>query len=204
MNDNKKNEIKNTILLLSKNSETKSMHELMNLIQSKYEIKKDEFLDLIIELENENKITLNKYNNDLKINRYEYLKSNNATWFWLTIFYIISILVIIYINYNNYIYSNLRIILIIIYIIYIPGYSLTRLLFPMKKINLLERIMLSMGCSLILTTILGLLLNYTFWGINIISITITHTIFTILLCILAIYREYYLNIDNYQTILSNQ
>ena len=204
MNDNKKQEIKNKILLLSKNSKTKSIRELMNLIQSKYEIKKDEFLNLIIELENENKITLNKYNNDLKINRYEYLKSNNATWFWLTMFYIISMLVIIYITYNNYIYSNLRIILIVIYIIYIPGYSLTRLLFPMKKINLVERIMLSMGCSLILTTILGLLLNYTFWGINIISITITHTIFTILLCILAIYREYYLNIDNYQTILLNQ
>lgn len=63
--------------------------------------------------------------------------------------------------------NMIRIILGISFLLFFPGYSLVSFLWPKKKgIDGLERIALSFGLSIAIVPIIGLVLNYTTWGID--------------------------------------
>lgn len=68
----------------------------------------------------------------------------------------------------------LRIILGLPFIFFIPGYFLIFILFPtqyeFKGITGLERIGLSFGFSIAIVSLLGVVLNFTPWGIDIVSV----------------------------------
>jgi len=52
-------------------------------------------------------------------------------------------------------------------VLFLPGYSLISALFPKKgELDGIERIALSIGLSIALALIIGLVLNYTPWGIR--------------------------------------
>jgi uncharacterized membrane protein len=55
----------------------------------------------------------------------------------------------------------LRYILGSIFILWLPGYTFIKALFPEKELDSIERIALSIGMSIALVPIIGLLLNYT-------------------------------------------
>ena len=78
------------------------------------------------------------------------------------------------------------------FILFITGYTLIFALFPTKKgergINEIERIGLSFGFSIAITSLLGLILNYTPWGIQLESILLSLFFFTVSLGIIAFYR----------------
>lgn len=88
--------------------------------------------------------------------------------------------------------TTIRIILGLPFILFIPGYTLIFALFPTKKIKRgideIERIGLSFGFSIAITSLLGLILNYTPRGITLESILLTLLIFTVSLGIIALYR----------------
>jgi len=78
------------------------------------------------------------------------------------------------------------------FILFIPGYILIFALFPSKKtdrgIDLIERIALSFGLSIAIVPLLGLLLNYTPWGIRLEPILLSLFFFIMGVGFLAIYR----------------
>jgi len=78
------------------------------------------------------------------------------------------------------------------FILFIPGYTLIFALFPTKKgekgINEMERIGLSFGFSIAITSLLGLTLNYTPWGIQLEPILLSLFFFTVTLGTVAVYR----------------
>ena len=86
----------------------------------------------------------------------------------------------------------LRIIIGLPFLLFIPGYMLIFILFPMKNdcngISGLERIGLSFGFSIAIVSLLGLLLNFTSWGIQLISILLSIFFLTESLGLIAIYR----------------
>jgi len=86
----------------------------------------------------------------------------------------------------------LRIALGLPFLLFIPGYLLIFILFPRKKeynsIKGLERIGLSLGFSIALVSLAGLLLNYTPWGIRLEPILFTLFLLTEILAAIAIYR----------------
>ena len=63
-----------------------------------------------------------------------------------------------------------RIILGIPIVLFIPGYLLVSVLFPGKKtekgLDVVEKIALSLGVSIAIVPLLGIVLNYTPWGIT--------------------------------------
>ena len=61
----------------------------------------------------------------------------------------------------------LRVVIGLALILFFPGYTLISALFP-KKASLggIERLALSSGLSIIIVPIIGLILNYTPWGIR--------------------------------------
>jgi uncharacterized membrane protein len=86
----------------------------------------------------------------------------------------------------------IRIVLAIPLIIFIPGYILVYVLFPTKKtdkgIDTVERIALSFGLSIAVVPLIGVILNYTIWGITVNSIIVSLGVFIFIIGILAWYR----------------
>ena len=63
-------------------------------------------------------------------------------------------------------------------------------LFPTKEIDNIERTALSIGMSLALVPLIGLLLNYTPWGIRRTPVTLSLLALTIALTITGLIREH--------------
>jgi uncharacterized membrane protein len=86
----------------------------------------------------------------------------------------------------------LRIVIGLPFLFFIPGYLLIFILFPTtndyKGITGLERIGLSFGFSIAVVSLLGLLLNFTSWGIQLTSVLLTIFIITVLFGVVALYR----------------
>ncbi len=86
--------------------------------------------------------------------------------------------------------SVLRVLLALPMILFFPGYSLICSLFPGKKeIDGIERLALSFGLSLAVAPLIGLILNYTPWGIRLDPVVISLVIFTIALAVVAQFRR---------------
>ena len=75
-------------------------------------------------------------------------------------------------------------------VLFLPGYSLLAALFPAKSdLEGIERICLSFGLSIATVPLIGLGLNYTPWGIRLLPILISLSVFTFLMCGLAYLRR---------------
>jgi len=76
-------------------------------------------------------------------------------------------------------------------VLFMPGYALLQLLFPKpSEMDSLERFALNIGLSLALVPLIGLVLNYTPWGIRFIPVTASISAFTVTFLIAAATRKY--------------
>ena len=76
-----------------------------------------------------------------------------------------------------------------IVLLYCPGHSLLAALFPgRREIKLPERTALSLGISVALISIIGLILHYTPFGLGLNSVYITTTIFILIMASIGWYR----------------
>lgn len=77
-----------------------------------------------------------------------------------------------------------------LFVLFIPGYSLIAALFPKKNdLSGIERLALSFGLSIAITPLIGLVLNYTPYGIRLNPILISLSILTLFLCAVALFRR---------------
>ncbi len=87
---------------------------------------------------------------------------------------------------------TIRTILGLPFLLFIPGYVLVFALFPKKKtdrgIDVIERIALSFGLSIAVIPLIGLLLNYTPWGIRLEPILLSLFFFIVGIGTFALYR----------------
>jgi uncharacterized membrane protein len=75
-------------------------------------------------------------------------------------------------------------------VLFLPGYALIAALFPAKSdLDGIERTALSFGLSIAVVPLIGLGLNYTPWGIRLLPILISLSIFTLAMCGLAYLRR---------------
>jgi uncharacterized membrane protein len=78
-----------------------------------------------------------------------------------------------------------------IMVLFLPGYSLVEALYPGEgDLSPLERLALSIGLSLALVPLTGLILNYTPWGIRLNSTVTALTTLTTLLLLASAYRKF--------------
>lgn len=109
------------------------------------------------------------------------------TWRDIVLVNIISVLFVFVIAFFQN--SVLRIILGLPFILFIPGYVLIRALFVGKKdLDWIERLILSLGLSIAVTSLIGLGLNYTSFGIKLYSVTFSLFSFTLLMSGVTVYR----------------
>jgi uncharacterized membrane protein len=75
-------------------------------------------------------------------------------------------------------------------VLFLPGYTLIAALFPAKSdLDGIERTALSFGLSIAVVPLIGLGLNYTPWGIRLLPILISLSVFTFIMCGLAYLRR---------------
>lgn len=78
-----------------------------------------------------------------------------------------------------------------IIVLFLPGYSLIEALYPDEKdLSPLERLALSIGLSLAIVPLVGLVLNYTPWGIRLNPIIVATTTLITLLLLVSAYRKF--------------
>lgn len=78
-----------------------------------------------------------------------------------------------------------------LFVLYLPGAALIELLYPKKSdLSQLERVALSLGLSLALVPLVGLVLNYTPWGIRLEPILASVSLLTVGLATGAVVRKH--------------
>jgi len=84
----------------------------------------------------------------------------------------------------------IRVVLGLPLVLFFPGYALIAALFPAKSdLDGIERTALSFGLSIAVVPLIGLGLNYTLWGIRLLPILISLSVFTFAMCGLAYLRR---------------
>jgi uncharacterized membrane protein len=87
--------------------------------------------------------------------------------------------------------AALRIVLGSIFVLFLPGYSLVEALYPKEEdLSSLERLALSIGLSLALVPLVGLLLNYSPWGIRLDPVVASLSTLTLALLLASAYRKF--------------
>jgi uncharacterized membrane protein len=87
-------------------------------------------------------------------------------------------------------FEVLRIILGVPFLVFFPGYTLIAALFPRRgSIGSVERMTLSFGFSFVVVSLIGVILNYTPWGIRLYPILISLTIFIVTTSAVAWHRQ---------------
>jgi len=151
----------------------------------------EEIRHAIQQLNHDNKITLLEPQVQGSFLNYITNLSRGAS-FWLTIIVTGLTLATIYLAPQVAPWSMLRIAVGAAFVLFVPGYSLLQLLFPTKDIDVIERIVLSIGLSLAVAPLIGLTLNYSPWGIRLAPIVASLSATSIALGLGSTYRSFLL------------
>jgi len=186
-----KNTIDQEIIQIVKEGKPENVKQLIKLTQEKFPLSEQEILNHILHLQEEEKIQLKPHRTRTPEKLTTYLRSNQASWYWTTITLTLATAILVFtIPENAFPLVYARYILGSIFVLWLPGYTLIKALFPEKELDSIERVALSIGMSLALVPLTGLLLNYTPWGITLTPITISLLILTFTFATAAIIREH--------------
>jgi uncharacterized membrane protein len=112
--------------------------------------------------------------------------------FWINVLGIMLIVVI-----GLFPASAVRILIGVPFILFFPGYTLVCALFPRNpELDGIERVALSIGLSIAVVPLLGLLLNYTPFGIRLYPVLVSLFAFTFLMSVAAMCRRKKLNVED--------
>ena len=195
----KNDELTKTILETISERTPKDIRQLINILKGKMPFEEDEILNFVMELEKQGIISLQSQQHTASLTITSYLKSSQAIWYWTTIILvIITAPVVFFVPADFYPWNYMRNILGIIFILWLPGYALIKAIFPenmpiktsSEKLDAIERIMLSIGTSLAIVPMVGLILNYLPWGIRLLPVTLALIGLTLIIASAAAAREY--------------
>lgn len=190
MNDFAEDTLTLTIIQLIKDEKPRNFQQLVSLAKEKLSIPEQKIVEHVLRLQSQGRISLIEQptrSQELA----SYLKTEKASWYWITIVLITaSVIAVFAIPKNAYPIVYLRYVLGIILVLWLPGYSLIKALFPKKELDNIERTALSIGMSLALVPITGLILNYTPWGIRTTPVTLSLLALTTIFATAAITREH--------------
>jgi hypothetical protein len=199
------NSIDQQLLQLVKQENPESVKQLIELAKQRLPISDEEARKRIVELVNQGKITQGEQPKTSLPTLSTYLRSSKTYWFWTTIVLsVATVMAVFTIPEDAYPAVYVRYVLGGIFVLWLPGYTFIKALYPTavsiktssENLDAIERVALSVGMSLALVPIIGLLLNYTPWGITLTPITLSLLAVTLVFATTAIIRE--------QQILSKQ
>ena len=192
------------IMVIVREEKPETVNQLVRLVKKVSPDSEQQILNTIIKLQNEGNLTLTTPmpTNDQSLRAH--VKTHDAAWYWITLALTLAAVTAIFtIPEDLQPYVVIRYVLGTIFILWLPGYTFIKALFPqtpppkpgtwlthtVQNLDTIERIALSIGLSLALVPIVGLLLNYTPWGIRLTPITLSLTALTLTFATAALLRE---------------
>lgn len=150
-----------------------------------------EFTDLVWRLADDDRVELEDVPPATKtVQDYLRLWDRNL-WFYGTVFTALVTVLVIYTLPTDLPLVAVRWVLGAVFVLFIPGYVTVEALFPKgRELDGIERFALSVGLSLALVPLIGLLLNYTPWGIRLNPILISLVAFTLLMAGIGLARRF--------------
>ena len=188
-----------TILKITNEQKPETVSQLAHQVHEQIpSISKKEILEAVIKLQTQDKLHFTE-TQPSPTSLAAYLKTNRALWYWTTLIATLATVLSVYtISEDAFPIVTVRYVFGAIFILWLPGYTFIKALFPTqlpiktkdKNLDAIERVALSLGMSLALVPIVGLLLNYTPWGIRLTPITLSLTALTVAFATAALIREY--------------
>jgi len=118
-----------------------------------------------------------------------FLASVDGVWYWVTLAITLASLAVVMLVKGGLL-MPIRYLLGAVSVLFMPGYSIVEALYPRgDELAPLERLALSIGLSLAVVPLVGLILNYTPWGIRLIPVVVSNTALTIALLTVAALRK---------------
>jgi len=192
-------ELTKTIIQVINEKKPQNVKQLANLVKEKLAISEEEILQSILELQSQGRIKLEDHQPTPPPTRLAaYVKTGQALWYWATItIAIITSATVFTVPEDFYPWVYIRYALGAIFVLCLKVYACIKALFPARvpikmpteSLDTVERIALSLGMSLALVPIVGLLLNYTPWGIRLTPIVTSLLALTLVFATAAIIRE---------------
>lgn len=172
-------------IIVRKNPET--IEQLVELVKQEVDFSDKEILEHILILQNEGKITL-KRTSVTKFSAYTIL--SRAYWYWAALIFTgVTLFLVSQIPENAYPIVYARYFFGSLFVLLLPGYVLIKALYPVKKLDGIERIGLSIAMSIALVCLSAFLLNFTPWKITISSLDLTLSLIIIIFATIALLRE---------------
>jgi hypothetical protein len=190
-----------TLVRIMKEKKPDTVKVLVTLAKQELRLSEREILKLVIELQDKGQIKLTERS---VATPSTYLKTSPPIWYCATIaLAAITTICVFTVPDNLYPWVYSRYVLGAIFVLWLPGYALIKALFPENKtivekqnsLDTVERSALSIGLSLALVPIVGLLLNYSPWGIRLAPITLSLLALTLILATVALVREHNLQVS---------
>jgi len=176
----------------------KTVAELFQILREDHPtVTKEKVVDIVKKLKEDGEIEL-ELPPPRTENYLQYLRVRpQNTWFFLVTTASIATLAAVYVIPNTYPMVMFRWVVGSIFILFLPGYATIQALFPdRKELDGIERFALSIGLSIAITPLIGLLLNYTPWGIRLDPIMTSLSLFTLSVAAAATYRKYKIVLTN--------
>jgi hypothetical protein len=187
------------LIKLIKEKRPENVQQLVDLAEEQTAVPRQRIIELVLRLQNLGKIALEERSRTPPQELFSYLKTSEAYWYWATLILAIATTITIFaIPEDAYPLVSIRYVFGTIFVIWLPGYSFMRALFPKKNHRIkskralepVERITLSLGMSLALVSLVGLILNYSPWGIRLTPIILTLLSLTTVFATVSILREH--------------
>jgi hypothetical protein len=191
-------DLEEIVLQTVREDNPETIQQLMTIIARKVPMSTKNIMKVILKLQKEEKIALyNPYLIQKPQHPSLYLKTRYASWYWATVGLTGLSALAVFVFQAVGVQGFIRFAPGAILVLGLPGYSLTRILFPTKftktsKIPGADNITvfaLAIVLSIVLTSLVGLLLNYTEWGVQLSSLVLSLSLLTLSLATVAAFQE---------------
>jgi hypothetical protein len=198
-NNSIKKELAQAIIQIVKEKKPITVEQLASFVKERLLIPEPEILESVLKLQSEGRIKLTKQPLPASPKLATYLKTEHALWYWMTMtLSIVTSTIVFIIPEDLYPWIYVRNGLGLIFVLWLPGYAFIKALFPVeppiktseKSLDTIERIALSLGMSLALVPIVGLLLYYTPWGIQLTTTVLSLLALSVVFATAGIIREH--------------
>jgi len=196
--NSKANDLTETILKVINDKKPQSVKQLTTMLKENLEIEEKEIIKSVLKLQAEGIIKLE--NQALQSQSLAtYLKTREAIWYWVTIAAgAITAALVFTISENVYPWVYVRNVFGVIFVLFLPGYAFIKALFPVNmpaktstgNLETIEQIALSIGMSIAVVSIVGLLLYYSPFGLDLTAIVLSLLAFTLVFATVAVARKY--------------
>ena len=149
-----------------------------------------EFTDLVWHLSEEDRVELEDIPPATKTIQ-EYLRVwDRNLWFYGAVLTALLTTLIVYTLPEDLPLVAVRYVFGSVFVLFVPGYVTVEALFPKRELDGIERFALSVGLSLALVPLIGLLLNYSPWGIRLTPIIVSLVLFTLAVACVGVARRF--------------